>query len=58
MNIDFEEQPPMFKVSDTHYASTWLLDPEAPKVEMPSGLKSRIARNLERAKKGTGDQHE
>lgn len=35
MEIDFEEEPPMFKVSDTHYAKTWLLDPRAPKVEPP-----------------------
>lgn len=42
MKIDFEKQPPMFKVSDTHYAATWLLHPNAPKVEMPSLLKDRI----------------
>lgn len=42
MKIDFEEQPPMFKVSDTHYAATWLLHPLAPKVEMPAILKERI----------------
>ena len=35
MRIDFEEEPPIFKVSDTHYAKTWLLDPRAPKVEKP-----------------------
>lgn len=35
MKIDFEEQPPFFKVSDTHYAATWLLHPDAPKVESP-----------------------
>ncbi|MCF0115381.1 MAG: ABC transporter ATP-binding protein, partial [Erysipelotrichaceae bacterium] len=35
MAIDFEEEPPMFKVTDTHYAKTWLLDPRAPKVEPP-----------------------
>jgi oligopeptide/dipeptide ABC transporter ATP-binding protein len=42
MKIDFEQQPPMFKVSDTHYAATWLLHPNAPKVEMPKLLKDRI----------------
>ncbi|WP_125604637.1 ABC transporter ATP-binding protein [Lapidilactobacillus bayanensis] len=36
MKIDFEEEPPMFKVTETHYAKTWLLDPRAPKVEKPS----------------------
>lgn len=35
MAIDLEEAPPMFKLSDTHYARTWLLDPRAPKVEKP-----------------------
>ena len=34
----------MFKVTDTHYAATWLLDPRAPKVEMPPELQARIAR--------------
>lgn len=35
LKIDFEEQPPYFKVSDTHYAATWLLHPDAPKVDNP-----------------------
>ena len=30
--IDYEEAPPMFRVSDTHYAATWLLDERAPKI--------------------------
>ncbi|MBQ7641666.1 MAG: ABC transporter ATP-binding protein [Acholeplasmatales bacterium] len=34
--VDFVKEPPMFKVSDTHYAKTWLLDPRAPKVERPA----------------------
>lgn len=42
MKIDFEYQPPMFKVSDTHYAATWLLHPKAPKVERPAQLQARI----------------
>ena len=33
--VDTVEEPPMFKISDTHYAKTWLLDPRAPKVEPP-----------------------
>ncbi len=44
MSIDFEEEPPFFKLSDTHYAATWLLHPNAPKVEMPEILKARIER--------------
>lgn len=35
MRIDFEEEPPMFAVSNTHFAKTWLMDPRAPKVEPP-----------------------
>lgn len=44
LQVDFEEEPPYFKLSDTHYAATWLLHPNAPKVEMPAILKSRIER--------------
>jgi oligopeptide transport system ATP-binding protein len=47
MNIDYREQPPYYKVSDTHYAATWLLDPRAPKVEMPRIVKERIRISLE-----------
>ena len=35
--IDYEEAPPMFRVSDTHYAATWLLDERAPKIMPPVG---------------------
>ena len=42
MKIDFKKEPPLFKISDTHYAATWLLDPRAPKVEMPAIVKTRI----------------
>ena len=45
--IDFEEEPPFFKLSDTHYAATWLLHPDAPKVEMPEILAHRIQRMKE-----------
>ena len=44
LKIDERAEPPMFKINDTHYAATWLLDPRAPKVEMPAELKSRIER--------------
>jgi len=44
LQIDFEQQPPMFQISDTHYAATWLLHPDAPKMEMPEIVKDRIAR--------------
>ena len=48
MKIDFEEEPPMFKISDTHYAATWLEHPDAPKIGIPEPLKSRIAAQLAR----------
>ena len=40
MQIDFEEEPPLFKISDTHFAKTWLLDPRAPKVEPPKTIRN------------------
>ncbi|MBO4782261.1 MAG: ATP-binding cassette domain-containing protein [Lachnospiraceae bacterium] len=49
MNIDFRKEPPYFKVSDTHYAATWLLAPNAPKVEMPKIVSERIRLSLEAA---------
>ena len=52
MKIDFEKEPPYFKISDTHYAATWLLHPDAPKVEMPEILQHRIARMKEEAEHG------
>ena len=42
MKIDFERQPPFFKVSDTHYAATWLLHPDAPKIDPPKSVTDRI----------------
>lgn len=33
--IDYEEMPPMFQISDTHYAATWLLDERAPRTASP-----------------------
>ena len=48
MEIDFEMQPPMYEVSPTHYAATWLLHPNAPKVEMPAIISERIRLMKER----------
>ncbi|MFD1418914.1 ABC transporter ATP-binding protein [Companilactobacillus keshanensis] len=42
MQIDLEEQPPFFKISKTHYAATWLLHPDAPKVTPPKGIQKRF----------------
>ena len=49
MSIDFEKQPPFFKVSETHYAATWLLDQRAPKIEKPKIVSERIKVSLEKA---------
>ena len=48
MEIDFEMQPPMYEVSPTHFAATWLLHPNAPKVEIPKIITERIQRMKER----------
>ncbi len=40
MKIDTLKEPPMFKVTDTHYAKTWLLDPRAPKIEKPEAIQN------------------
>lgn len=50
LNIDSRLEPPMFQVTDTHYAATWLLHEKAPKVEMPAELKARIDRMLKEEK--------
>lgn len=39
MRIDTLKEPPMFKVTDTHFAKTWLLDPRSPKVEKPEAIR-------------------
>ena len=44
LEIDFELEPPLFEVSPTHFAATWLLHPHAPAVEMPQLIKARIER--------------
>lgn len=42
MAIDYEEQPPMFQVSNTHFAATWLLHPDCPAVTVPEEISSRF----------------
>ena len=44
MKIDERAEPPMFQISPTHFAATWLLHPDAPKVELPAELRLRLAR--------------
>lgn len=52
MAIDFEEEPPLFQISPTHYAATWLLHPNAPKVEPPAIITERILRMRQMEKGG------
>ncbi|WP_156290136.1 ABC transporter ATP-binding protein [Oceanobacillus salinisoli] len=42
LEIDAVMEPPMFKVTDTHYAATWLLHEDAPKIEPPESVKKRM----------------
>ena len=56
LKIDFEEQPPQFKVSDTHWAATWLLHPDAPEVPIPSLISERIARMKKKAEEKNYEQ--
>lgn len=39
--IDHEAMPPFFKVTNTHYAATWLLHPDAPSIEPPAAIQQR-----------------
>ncbi|HGC7038945.1 TPA: ABC transporter ATP-binding protein [Streptococcus agalactiae] len=41
LDIDHEEEPPYFKVSETHSAATWLLDERSPKVLPPLPIQKR-----------------
>ncbi|AUM62844.1 oligopeptide ABC transporter ATP-binding protein OppD [Spiroplasma monobiae] len=50
LELDYIKQPPMFKVSETHFAKTWLLDPRSPKVEKPSIL-NNLRKRIEEAEK-------
>lgn len=56
LQIDFEMQPPLFRISDTHFAATWLLHPDAPKVEPPKSVTDRIARMKQARRKEDGKQ--
>ncbi len=54
LGIDFKKEPPMFEISDSHYAATWLLDERAPLAEMPKIVSTRIKNSLRKA----GGKHE
>lgn len=47
--VDERYEPPMFQISDTHYAATWLLDPRSPKIEPPDVLKKRREEYIKRS---------
>ncbi|MDR1834680.1 MAG: ABC transporter ATP-binding protein [Fusobacteriaceae bacterium] len=55
LNIDKRLDAPMFKITETHSAATWLLHPDAPKVEIPAELRKMIDRML-RMEKGKVDR--
>lgn len=40
LRVDTLYEPPMFKVTDTHYAKTWLLDPRSPKISKPEAIEN------------------
>ena len=42
LKIDFEKEPPLFKISNTHKAATWLVYKDAPKIDVPEGVKEKI----------------
>lgn len=46
LNIDFEEEPPEYEISDTHKVCTWLRHKDAPHVDMPENLQDKISRML------------
>jgi oligopeptide transport system ATP-binding protein len=48
LELDRFHEPPLFKVSETHYAATWLLDPRAPRVNIPAAIEKRRKAYLER----------
>lgn len=55
LNIDKRQEAPMFKLSDSHYAATWLLHDQAPDYQMPEELAHRINQALEAARQADPD---
>lgn len=53
LGIDFKKEPPMFKISPTHYCASWLLDERAPNATMPKIVSTRIKNNLNNAKEAS-----
>jgi oligopeptide transport system ATP-binding protein len=48
LEADLYFEPPLFQVSNTHYAATWLLDPRAPAAKPPPSIVKRRELYLER----------
>jgi oligopeptide/dipeptide ABC transporter ATP-binding protein len=46
LNIDFLEEPPIFDVSPTHQAKTWMMDPRAPKAERPDSIRKLSTQHI------------
>lgn len=42
LKIDFEKEPPLFKISNTHKVATWLAYKDAPNIPIPKGVKDKI----------------
>ena len=47
LNIDFLEEPPLFDVTPTHQAKTWMMDPRAPHVQQPDTIRKLSRQHLE-----------
>ncbi len=47
LNIDFLEEPPLFDVTPTHQAKTWMLDPRAPQIEQPDTIRKLSQSHLQ-----------
>ncbi|MFK8243105.1 MULTISPECIES: ABC transporter ATP-binding protein [unclassified Facklamia] len=52
MKIDYEKEPPIFKVNDDHYVKSWLMAPGAPQIPVPEVIQNRINRYLQQGGAG------
>lgn len=58
MKIDFEQEPPIFKVNEDHYVKSWLMHPQAPHVPIPEVIEERIHRYQSKAQELGGLSHD
>ena len=58
LKIDFTREPPPFRITDTHWAATWLLHPDAPKVSPPKVMTERIEKMKKKMKNSMKDKTE